>query len=288
MLETTQTIAPAATAQVETAPTATVAPTAVPTPSTFAPDPVTTSDGLSFKDRLGEDFKDTKVFDHFKDEKDLAKSHLHLNKLLGTKAEEWAKEDLAKVYTKLGRPEAPDKYEVPTELGEARTAALKEMAFKAGLSQDQMKAFTDEMVLAERARVERMETDFKNKFEASEASLKKEYGSAFEARLELAKRTADQLTTPEMKAVLKASGLDNNAEVVKFFATIGQKYLEEHSIVNADKAGKHGITPAEAKSQIDIETRANYSAYRNSNHPDHAKVKARIDQLYKQAYGTEQ
>lgn len=232
---------------------------------------------------LSEDLKEAKALSNFKDQNDLAKSYLHLSSLLGKKVNEWASDDIKGLYGKLGRPEAADKYEFPTDMGQD-IAALKQMAFNAGLNQEQAKSLADQIVLANRQMVEQKQAEEKNQFEEATSSLKKEFGSAFDKRLELAKRALDQLGGDSLKKVLAGSGLDNNPEVVKFFANLGKSYLEEHSIVNADKSSVHGITPDEAKKLIEIERKSNAQAIINRNHPDHLKVKTRMDELYKMAY----
>jgi hypothetical protein len=228
----------------------------------------------SFIDSLNPDFKESKALQNFKDANDLAKSYLSLNSLLGKKVSDWSKEDVEGFANKLGRPESSDKYTLPEELGEEATKNLKNVMFKAGLSQEQAKILIDEIIVDTRSKEEVGNKQLEEQRKVAEDLLKKEFGDAYEKRINVAVRAVKEVGGEELLKIINDSGLGANPTVVKAFAKLGMDYFESDKIVQGDKSGVFGITPSEAKKRIDTILAQPHSnkAYFDKFHPEHELI----------------
>lgn len=229
-----------------------------------------------FIDKLSPEFKDVKALSNFKDENDLAKSYVNLNSLLGKKVSDWAAEDVKSLHGKLGAPSAADGYVLPEEAGE-ESAHLKDMFFKAGLSQDQATAFMQEVILKSRANTSELDANQKLMKENWDIELKKEFGAAFDKRNVLAERAMNNLGLTE---VLSNAGLNHHPAVKKALSEVGIKLYEEHQFIGADSKDRRGVTPGEAEAAISKLKQDQGKAIIDRFHPDHKKVNAELREMY--------
>jgi hypothetical protein len=243
---------------------------------------------VDFRSLISPEFKDAKVLQNFKDVNELVKSHIHLNSLLGKKVNEYAKEDLEGFMGKLGKPEAPEKYVAPEELGKEELARLQKHAHKANLTQEQFKSLVDEMIL-EKREMTKQEQELYNVAESKWADeIRKEFGFALNERLALADRAVKHIGGDELMQLLQDTGLNKHPSVVRAFSKIGKDFLEGDKVVSADVDAKFGITPAEAENRIrTLQSDKEFtSAYLDSRHPGHAKAVEEMTVLFKSAYGS--
>ena len=115
-----------------------------PSETTATPEPTTTTE-VSWRDSLPDDLKTNESLGKFSDVSTLAKSYINAEQMIGkdkmvvpsanTTEDEWND-----IYDKLGRPSAPNAYELKAELGEGEQideqlmSSFKETAHKHGLS----------------------------------------------------------------------------------------------------------------------------------------------------------
>lgn len=199
---------------------------------------------------LADDLKDIKSLGNFKDVNDLAKSYINLNSLLGKKVQDWSKENVDTFAVKMGRPEAVDGYTLPEELGDS-SKEFKDFAFKAGLSQEQAKTLADEIILSNRAKLEKSKSDFEAFKTKAQTELKAEFGDAYEKRMSLATKAIVEVGGEALLKAINDSGLGMNTELIKGFSKLGVDYFEADRTVKADRTGLFGITPGEAKAMLD-------------------------------------
>lgn len=208
-------------------------------------------------------------------------------------------EDWDAVWNKLGRPEKPDGYDLsgfqPPEgvpwNGEAQTAMVGEM-HKLGLTQSQvagvMQAYAgvigqDFQAIQERAT---------KAVEETQATLRKDWGGAYDANLELANRAVktafgDQLQEASQMRLADGTYLLDHPAIAKAFAKIGAGMSEDGDLTGArGGAGGAGTprTPAEAKAEIEkIRGEAvgdpNHP-YTNRRHPEFKAMQQRMNELY--------
>lgn len=146
---------------------------------------------------------------------------------------------------------APEKYELvspkDTVLDPAVVTEFSGIAKELNLSQEAAQKVIDKMapLLAKAesirgasqvaAMVDKAATQW-----ATEAKSDKEYGGdKFEENLAIANQTFETFGTPELKALLKASGLDNHPEMVRWAYRVGKQIVPDGKVVtgNTNNAG---------------------------------------------------
>lgn len=120
--------------------------------------------------------------------------------------------DYSEVYTKLGKPEKAEDYELSDSdfWNESR-----EVLFKNGITKDQAKAlqeFVDGYTVKSQ---EAMEREYNEKFEGGLENLKKEWGSSFDANVELARGVVSELgiTDEQLDRIGDIMGVDKIANM---------------------------------------------------------------------------
>jgi len=258
----------------------TVAPTTLVTETpaaTVAPEAAQAAPTNAWIDSLAEDLRGHKSLSTFKDVNELAKSYLNAQSLIGKRISEMSAEDLAHVNALKGVPVNPAEYTLPEEVNPELGDWYKNIAHKAGLTKDQAKHVLDSYVELNRQMEAKHKVEMENSFNQSVAALQKEFGSAFDQRIEVAKRAVDAFGGQELKDLLNQTGLGNNPTVVKMFAKIGKELLNDQ-IITADHEKTFGLTPDDAKREmnnklLDAEFRA---AYYSATHPGH---KAAVEEM---------
>lgn len=168
-----------------------------------------------------------------------AQSAWHLEKLLGAdkagRGVVWPKDETdaegwKQIYSKLGRPETPDGYELKVNDGDddsflkAIVPKMHELGLPKKTAQELAK-FQNEWVAQYREAQESEAADLSNRqFE----SLQKEWGKDFERNAEMSRRAiaVAGLTKEQAEAVEGALGVDVAAKV---FAMFGENYIEHAS-----------------------------------------------------------
>lgn len=191
---------------------------------------------------------------------DVVESYRNLVKLTGVPAEKIIKLPTDNdptawndVYTKLGRPDTSDKYDIPIPEGQsddfAKTA--REWFHKSGLSVAQAKGITEAWNEHVSTATKAQETQSRTKFDAEVNSLKAEWGSGYESNALLVDRAAlafgmDQDTLSALKTTM------GPAKAMKFLHAIGSKVaVPENGLINGQVApGFSSMTPASAQAKI--------------------------------------
>ena len=228
---------------------------------------------------LPEELRAEKTLEGFKDIGSLAKSYVETKRFIGEKlpegvsgeevhaylrdairvpkpdapAEEWAA-----VFSKLGRPESPDKYAVkeqtfPPELGitvdpEGQKAFLG-VAHAAGLTTAQVQKVLDWYGQYTIGQVDGQVRQTGEARKTAEAALKQEWGSAYQRNTGLARATVATLfgRDPELAAAIEDAG--NNVALVKGLVRIGE-ILHERGEIRGDEVSA-GRTVTEIQAEID-------------------------------------
>jgi hypothetical protein len=160
-------------------------------------------------------------------------------------------EETGAFYSKLGRPDAADKYElnIPEKADPKLVDWFKGTAHKHGLSTKQAAAlFDDYNAMTGGAMTEQSEAAGV-KSAAEMQSLQKEWGSAFDQKVATG------------KAAVKAFGVDDAtidrlqegmglAGVLKFFDAVGSKIGEKGFVAGDTSTGFGALTPGEAERQL--------------------------------------
>ena len=240
----------------------------------------------NWKDSLPDDLKTEKALESIQDVPGLAKSYIHAQKMIGSDKipvpNKYATdEDWQAVYNKLGRPETPDAYEFKfddnSSIDENALKGFKEAAHKHGLLPKQAEGimnFYNEMT-------QNYIQDLNSKSEqgrvTAEESLKKEWGNAYDNKLNQAKAIANKYLDKDFNNLTLSDGtrIGDHPNFIKAFASLADE-LGEDQLVQAN--GPQYMTPKELDKQIATLQQAG-SAYWNKNHPGHAAAVQEVQDL---------
>jgi hypothetical protein len=208
---------------------------------------------------------------------DLGKSYQSLEKLLGREkvpvpAGDDDEEGWQRWYAATGRPEKPDDYEIerpanlPIEYDEDGEKAFRNWAHQNGLNKRQTKNLYDSYV---KSRIEAhnnwQKLQEESKVQAQHA-LQREYGSRYDAKVQLAKAALSQFADPDYIKYLDETGLGNDPRTIRAWVKIGEERLGETRLKGtAPQAPNH----ADLDRAIADFMRKNTEALFNKGHPQH-------------------
>lgn len=232
---------------------------------------------VGFLDSLPEDLRQEPSLRNFTDPTMLAKSYVHAQRMIGADkiplpGKSATDEDWANVWSKLGRPQTPDEYQLQFEnpvFSDSELEGFRKSAFEAGLNNrqvDRMARFLEEAVTG--ANASRSEMAEKAVYEA-EQELRQEFGQAFEQRMGLAYNAAKQLLGDAslLDEVQLSDGrmLGDHPQVVRMFAKLAEQIGEDQLL---GESSELIMTPQEANQRISEMTRRD-SPYWDKLHPEH-------------------
>lgn len=192
----------------------------------------------------------------WKDPRELADGYRNLEKLLGGEklplpkgdddAEGWNR-----VYDKLGRPQAPDAYKIPT-LGDGQEQFVKDVQGKfheLGLTEKQGNALAEWYHGIQKGMVDQTLAGSAQQAEADLASLKTEWGGAYDENIEFGRRAAREYGLDEAKLSKMEQAL-GTGEMLKLMARIGRSQGEAAFNKGDGGSNSFGMTPAQAQARI--------------------------------------
>lgn len=235
---------------------------------------------------------------NFKGPGDLAKSWVEAQKLIGrdkipVPGDKATKADWDMVFERLGRPKAPDGYNLPEiKLPEGYPAPAKEF-----MDEFKSKALDLGMLPAQvnglyQWFMEQQVNEFnqygeKRQLERGEAEnvLRKMWGKAFEQNFTIAEQAVNKYGTEKFIAKLKQTGLNNDPDMVKFIADMAKNFSEDKI---AGKPAGLTLSPEEASAEIKkIQGEAmkdKNHPMNNKRHPEYEYFKQKWENLHKMAY----
>lgn len=156
-------------------------------------------------------------------------------------------EDPSEFYTKLGRPEASDKYDLGDADGDT-VNWFKEKAFELGLSQTQAKALLEGFNEYGSTVSESQSTDRQAEFNNQMHELKKDWGSAYDANMNAARKAVQQfdIAVEDIDAIESAMGPKKTFEMMY---RIGRA-LSEDSFESGQRDTGFVMSPGEAMGKI--------------------------------------
>lgn len=216
----------------------------------------TTEQEKPWYDGLPEDLKfNTNITKHSSVES-LARSHASAQDLIGRDKIPMPKTEteLLEVYNRLGRPETADKYNIPeielpdgVEIDPELQKAFKERAHELGLSDRQAAGIFQgywKDVFDKQSNI-----DNRNQiaFDEAHKDLRREWGETYDRRLTLSNRAIERFGGQEMSEFFKQAKLDQNPDIIRLFAKVGEEVLEDTELKGQGQAGQ---TPAEIDARI--------------------------------------
>jgi len=273
----TQETVPVDQATTETQPQATQ--TTVATADTPAPQ-------SSWKDSISEAYRNDPSIEKFTEIDALAKSYINATKMIGQDKivipnKNSTEEVWEEAYTKLGRPETPDQYnlKVQSDVVKMDDNAIKsfaEQSHKLGLNSKQAEGilnfYKDNMEgIAQQSKI-----DTETAQAQSEQVLRQEWGREFDAKVKQAGAIAKANINPEVLDMTLSNGtrLGDHPEIIKGFAKIASM-MSEDKMVSTESENVN--SNADIESEISSITNDINGPYWNKSHPDHDKV---VQQVY--------
>tara|TARA_R100000458_G_scaffold59683_1_gene71136 strand:+ start:4231 stop:5082 length:852 start_codon:yes stop_codon:yes gene_type:complete len=254
-----------------------------------------------WKASLPEDLRSDPSLNDIGDVENLAKSYINGQKLIGKDrislpGENATDSEISDFYSKIGRPDEAKAYELGDrpalpeglEYDEDFEKTFRELAHSSGLSQKQTKAIYDgyHAYIAKKSELDGEQGSVQANTWLEE--MKKDFGKAYDERIDLAKRAVEKFGGGELKDWLNNTGMGNNPMFVKMFANIGELISEGKGDIPATR--QFTMTPQQAQQEI-----ARYNsdkdfmtAYASGDHSGHAGAVAKMNELFKLAYPDEE
>lgn len=221
-----------------------------------------------------------------KDLNSLVKSYVSAQKAMGAEKVSIPKKDATpeqwnEFYKRIGLPEAEDKYgltrDEKSSVDEAFFNEFKKSAFAAGILPHQAQALLTSFEGISKRNVETLQNNANEVTKSQIEELKREWGEAYDGKLEIIKETVDKFGGDELRAVLKQAGLGANPTVAKLFVQIGESLLEK-----TPKGMKD--TPAETSRKLEDILADNNHPYHNPAHIGHAAAVKEVEALFQKQY----
>jgi hypothetical protein len=251
-----------------------------------------------------DEYKTLPSLTSYKDINGLLSSHVALEKRLGSSVlipgPEASDEDRGKFYTKLGRPESPDKYTFNakeiTEAALGKDFPVNEEFLKSaraafhahGVTDAQAKELVSMYVGAQKQAIDAMNAEM----EQEVGKLKSEWGHAYDSNVALATRAVGVLAEdiPELGKFFEDPKNGSNPTMLKLFAFLGKAMGEDTAVTGAQTLPEQA--QKDIKTQLDNmmtnPENPDYKAIHDENHPGHKAANEKRRALYQQLYPSNQ
>lgn len=255
----------------------------------------------SWRDGLGGDLKGNKSLEKFKDVSAVAQAYVDLEKsssrgdkitIPGKDATDAEKEAF---WSKIGRPPEASGYEQPTaempadvKMNDEEIAGFQKLAHELGLSKSQYAALVRFDAVRKSGEMEGTATARAAFAEESEATLRKEYGDAFDERQGMANFVLKEYGGKDAQDLLVETGMCNHPVMfrmlVKFAEAVGQD-----EIIGGGHRRSYDKTPDEAKEEIGrLQTDEGFmKVYVDKHAPGHNDAVQRMLKLQEAIHGNE-
>lgn len=203
----------------------------------------------------------------------------------GDDPEEWGK-----VYSKLGRPEAPNGYEFShidlKEINDESKEILgfvKELGFKHGLSKRQLEGFVSEYDAKMAEMESAQEQAYLKDVDKQVGELKKEWGEAWDKNVALARVAGKKfgIDGETLNALENTAGF---APMMKALAEIGEHFSEDGFVQGRGGSNTQVRTPKQALVELK-EVQSDPDYFDNKKNPNrHKMLREKARDLYRMAY----
>lgn len=187
-------------------------------------------------------------------------------------------EEIAAFYSKLGRPESAEKYDWKVPEGyssiEGNFKKFKELCFNLGMSNKQVSGVFNGWLQSvkdiEAAQSAELAKIKQANFDAlSDANV---WGDKASDKISALQKKLGEINEGKALHKLQAAGLDFDADVLLMLASV---------LTDADGSRMAGVGNSGKTAEEEIAELEKDPAYTNPNHPEHNKVVARINELFK-------
>jgi hypothetical protein len=217
--------------------------------------------GNDFLSTIPEDLRDHPSLGPIKDVENLARSYVNAQRLIGADKLPMpvnpTTEDLDNIYSRLGRPESAEGYEIAVDgniVTEEVAKSYADVAHNLRLTPDQANGVLEyyrAMVQESGSMSEAAESQQRNN---TEMALRKEWGDEFDARIEDAGKIAKQFGSSDLLDMRLADGtkVGNHPDFIKAFANMAEfrsSITSEDTV--ADSTISSTLSRREAQAEIE-------------------------------------
>jgi len=151
--------------------------------------------------------------------------------------EEGDAEGWGSVWSKLGRPESADGYELQAPEGDSGEFLKTSSAWmhKANLTKSQAQALAGEWNAYQAQQAEQVNQQREQAYTQNVSAIRKEWGNSFDSNLAVANKALSSFVSPEGIQMLQETGLGSNPHLVSAFFKIGQS-LSEAKVINGESS----------------------------------------------------
>lgn len=172
----------------------------------------------------------------------------------GKNADQKTKDDF---YAKLGRPEKPEGYEVPTEnmpeeiaLDNEQISLFRAEAYRIGLTAEQAASMIRFDAHRTGSALKEMDESTVSQVKETLEQLQKDWGDAYEQNSGIAKHGLREIGGTEMAEWAEETGLGNDIRFIKFCYNVGRA-LASDEVKGMGGAYGFKMSPEDAKRKID-------------------------------------
>ena len=240
----------------------------------------------SWKEAISEEYRTDPNIEKFTEIDALAKSYINATKMIGQDKvavpnENSTEDQWNEVYTKLGRPESADKYQlnaktdvVPIDENAIKTFA--ETSHKLGLNNKQAQGILEYYKSMMEGSAQQSKVDTETAQAQAEQQLRQEWGKTFEENVKKAGSVAKaNLGVDVLDMQLKdGTRLGDHPDIIKGFAKIADMMSEDTIVATESENVDQGKDIEQEISRI-MNDRT--GPYWNKTHPDHDKI---VQQVY--------
>ena len=221
----------------------------------------------SWKEIISKEYRSNPNIEKFTEIDALAKSYINAVSMIGSDkipvpTNNSTDEQWNEIYTKLGRPESPDKYKLDVK---------SENAHKLGLNNKQAQGILEFYKNNMEQSAQQQSINTETAQADAEAQLRKEWGRSFDENIKRAGSLAKANMSPELLDMQMKDGtrLGDHPEIIKGFANIANLISEDKIIGTEQENMSQG---RDLETEISTIVNDRNGPYWNRNHPDHDKV----------------
>lgn len=261
-----------------------------------------------WRQSLPEDLRAEKVFESIKG-KDwgeagpiLAKNYVHAQRMIGSDKlvlpnERSTPEEIAAFRSKLGVPAKPEEYtfKLPEGLTEdkldkARVDLWRKELHEAGIPKQAAERLLTKYLSEEHGATQAAQAARVKEMEQYELAIKQEFGVKFDEKVNFARLALREFGNDNIVQLLETTGLGSHPEVVKLFASIGEKLGDDRARGTSGTGGGNPFASpdlAQAELQSFQRNPENMRAIMDRSHPNHDNVVEQRRKLFEAAFPKE-
>lgn len=217
--------------------------------------------GNDFLNMIPEDIREHPSFGPIKDVENLARSYVNAQRLIGSEKIPMpvnpTDEDLDNIYNRLGRPEAPEGYEIKADgnvITEDVAQQYADIAHQLRLTPQQAQGVLEYYRSSVANSAEQMQQMVADQANNTEAELRREWGNNYDTKISAASNIAREFAGDDVLNMQLSDGtlVGNHPAFIKAFAAMAdfKTTVTSEDTIN-ESASSLGLSPKQAQAEID-------------------------------------